>query len=84
MPPQAGLPAVNAHVPTPKPENREIHEPAARKMEVDEDYSDGGDEESKRNAPQLKSERSSPRSAGAAVPNGPAAHPQTPAVDQKA
>jgi len=55
----------------PKQERPDHHEPAARQMEVDEDYSDGGEDE-KRNAP-AKPERESPRAATNGVSHAPAA-----------
>lgn len=76
------LPSMNAAQPppplprmseTPKQERPEHHEPAARRMEVDEDYDDEP-EETKPTVP--KSERGSPRSA----PNG---MPHAPAPEQK-
>ncbi|KAF2017084.1 TPR-like protein [Aaosphaeria arxii CBS 175.79] len=60
---------------TPKQERPEHHEPAARRVDVDENYDDEG-EESKPNAP--KSERSSPRNA----PTNGVPHAPTP-VEQK-
>jgi glucose repression mediator protein len=60
---------------TPKQERPEHHEPAARQMEVDEDYDDEG-EDSKPNAP--KSDRGSPRTA----PVNGVSHGPTP-VEQK-
>lgn len=76
------LPSINATQPmpriseTPKQERPEHHEPAARQMDVDEDYSDGAEDE-KRNGP-LKSERESPRT----VPTNGLSHAPTP-VEQK-
>ena len=53
-----------------KEDRREVHEPPARKMEVDEDYDDSGEDE-KRNVTQ-KSEKSSPRGPTSITgPNGP-------------
>lgn len=60
---------------TPKQERPEHHEPAARHMDVDENYDDEG-EESKANGP--KSERESPRNPAT---NG-LSHAPTP-VEQK-
>ncbi|KAK8200395.1 hypothetical protein IWZ00DRAFT_43937 [Phyllosticta capitalensis] len=59
------------HLPEIKEERKEQHEPAARKMEVDEDYDDSGDDEKARAHPHAgppRSERNSPRSAS--VVNG--------------
>jgi hypothetical protein len=56
---------------TPKQERPEHHEPAARRMEVDENYDDEG-EDTKPTVP--KSERGSPRNA----PNGGMTHPPAP------
>jgi glucose repression mediator protein len=76
------LPSINATQPmpriseTPKQERPEHHEPAARQMDVDEDYSDGAEDE-KRNGP-LKSERESPR----IIPTNGLPHAPTP-VEQK-
>lgn len=57
---------------TPKQERLEHHEPAARHMDVDENYDDEGDETKPAAS---KSERSSPRGAST---NG-ASHAPTPA-----
>ena len=58
-----------------KEDRRELHEPPARKMEVDEDYDDSGEDE-KRNAVH-KSEKSSPR--GPPTMSGPNGLPPAPA-----
>ncbi|KAF2497615.1 TPR-like protein [Lophium mytilinum] len=73
------LPSINATQPmpqpmprmaeTPKQERPEHHEPAARQMEVDEDYSDGP-EDDKRTIP-AKTERESPRVATNGVSHAP-------------
>lgn len=76
------LPSINATQPmprmseTPKQERPEHHEPASRQIDVDEDYSDGAEDE-KRNGP-LKSERESPRT----VPTNGLSHAPPP-VEQK-
>ncbi len=60
LPPMGAAPPMPRMSETPKQERPEHHEPAARHMDVDENYDDEG-EEQKPNAP--KSERSSPRNA---------------------
>jgi glucose repression mediator protein len=72
LPSMASAPAPSRASEAPKPEH---HEPAARQMDVDENYDDEG-EEAKPNAP--KSERGSPRSA----PTNGVPHAPTP-VEQK-
>ncbi|KAF2839640.1 TPR-like protein [Patellaria atrata CBS 101060] len=67
---QAPPPPPQHHVPEPpKEERREQHEPAARKVDVDEDYDDSGEDE-KRNGPS-RSEKNSPRSATNGIVHGP-------------
>lgn len=64
-PPPPPPPPQTPHAPEqPKEERKEQHEPAARKMEVDEDYDDSGDDEKRVQQPP-RSERNSPRSASA-------------------
>ncbi|TKA68580.1 hypothetical protein B0A49_11471 [Cryomyces minteri] len=56
--------------PPQKEERREQYEPAARKMDVDEDYDDSGDDD-KRSAAKSKSEKNSPRGTNGNGTNGP-------------
>jgi len=70
----SGPPIPQSQQPTPhiseaklKEERREPVEPAARKMDVDEDYDDEGEEEKKAPGP-VRSERNSPRTGGGAPP----------------
>lgn len=65
-PPSTSVPPQSTPQPPPPPQQH--HEAAARKMEVDEDYDDEGEDE-KRPAPRVSSERNSPRSG--AQPVGP-------------
>jgi hypothetical protein len=73
LPPMAAARPLSRMSETPKQERPEHHEPAARHMDVDENYDDEGDDV-KPSAP--KSERSSPRNAPT---NGVPAHAATPA-----
>jgi glucose repression mediator protein len=68
LPPMGAAPPLPRMAETPKQERPEHHEPAARHMDVDEDYDDEG-EDAKPTA--SKSERGSPRVAPNGVPHGP-------------
>lgn len=80
-PPRSVAPQEEASAPAPPPQSTiaatptpAVYEPAARKMEVDENYDDSGDDE-KRSSTKHESRRGSPRSI-----NGTSA----PAIEQKA
>ena len=75
LPPMGAAPPLSRMSETPKQERPEHHEPAARHMDVDENYDDEG-EDSKLNV--TKSERSSPRNA----PTNGVSHAPAP-VEQK-
>ena len=62
----------------PPPQPAPVYEPAARKMEVDENYDDSGDDKS---ATKQESQRNSPRTAASSMPS---AVPATSAIDQQA
>jgi hypothetical protein len=75
LPPMGAAQSMPRMAETPKQERPEHHEPAARHMDMDENYDDDG-EDSKPNVP--KSERESPRDA----PTNGIPHAPTP-VEQK-
>jgi general transcriptional corepressor CYC8 len=56
--------------PTVKEEKKEVHEPAARKMDVDENYDDGSEDEKRPAARDEKSSPARPAMNGVAVSNG--------------
>lgn len=58
----------------PPPQPAPVFEPAARKMEMDENYDDSGDEE-KRSATKQESQRNSPKAMNGAPTTVPAAGP---------
>jgi general transcriptional corepressor CYC8 len=64
--PRASAPPQEEHRAPPPPQPAPVYEPAARKMDVDEDYNDSGDDKS---ATKQESQRNSPKTAnGGAAP----------------